>query len=267
MAENFFIDCALLFLSLKTLRLKAVKWRIFLSACIGTAFAVVFPLLKIPSAPSFILKISAGILMCLIAVSKEKPIKYVLFTGVFFAYTFCLGGGLIALYSFFDIEYGETGGYILFGAPAFTVVFFAIAFFSSALFFAKKIYSAKKIGEYVCDCVIKRGGTSVSVKGYLDSGNSLEYKGAPVSIVSVSVALKLIGEKEDFSSLISTSVSTVNGDGKIILFPVDEIEIYLDKEINKIKCAYLGISRNLKSAEYSVILNREYITGGGHERS
>lgn len=266
-AENFFIDYTLLFLALKTLKLKKSRLRICLSSCVGTAFAVAFPLFKIPSAPSYILKISIGILMCLITVSREKPIKHILFTGIFFAYTFCLGGSITALYSFFDIEYDINGGYVIASVPAFTVVFFTVAFFVFASFLIKKIYSSKKIGEYVCDCVIKRGGVSVSVKGYLDSGNSFEYGGVPVSIISVSLALKLIGRKEDFSALISTSVSTVNGDGKIILFPVDEIEIYSGEKINKIKCAYLGISRNLKSAEYSIILNREYITGGGHERS
>ena len=99
--ENLVLDGILLALTLVSAKIPLKFWRVCLSAAVGAAFAVVYPLLKLPTALSYLLKFSVGFLLCFLAVGRVKTKKewgrYALSCIFFFAYSFAFGGALTAL--------------------------------------------------------------------------------------------------------------------------------------------------------------------------
>lgn len=260
--ENFLIDFTLLFLSEKTVRMKINPFTLVLSALGGTAFAVVFPLLSIPSFWGILLKAAVGVVMCLFSARAKKGRKYIAMIGVFYAYTFLLGGAMFALYGLLGVEYTQGGG-IPSGSQFGVVASVAVSFAAFAPFLIRSAYRQVKYIRNRCKCGLLLNGVRVETYAMLDSGNCLTYRGNPVSIVSPAVAAKLMSDFSGKTECAEVEVSTVSGKGKITVFRIDEMQIYSGEEENKIKGAYLGISLFVKG-NYPVILNREYMQPGGN---
>ena len=119
--ENFILDGGLLYLALKTARQPIQKLRLFFAAALGTAFAVLFPLLELYGWYSFVIRYAFGAILCLTAV-KGKAVKNYLFTTLFFyLYTFAYGGLLLGMVGLFNVNY-QNGNYLLPQTPAQIVV-------------------------------------------------------------------------------------------------------------------------------------------------
>lgn len=252
-AENFIIDVSLLYAALKVVRQKVKLPLVLLSGAAGTAAAVIFPLISFPAAVKIVLKVLVGVLMCVIA----SPKKSALVCAAFFAATFIIGGGISALASLpFSSE--EDGAYAVYSPPAGVVVSIASLGCALIVFGADKLYSRARIIKNSVPCEIKNGGIAVKARALIDSGNNFYYKGNPVSIISPSLAVKLIG---DFPAapIYEAEISTVTGRGKIRIIKADALTIYFDKGKNIINGAYLGISGALEKGEYSVILSGSYV--------
>ncbi len=261
-AENFFIDFTLLFLAVKTVKGKVKLLSLTFSALVGTAFALVFPLLELPNAVAVALKLLAGVLLCLLAVRRGKLKQTLIMTGFFYLYTFCLGGLLIAVYNMAGWEYTENGLFVLSSAPAALVisgaVFFAILLLSSL----GRIFRRIKFIRKSIKCSLTLRGKRVEERALLDSGNCLTVDGNPVSIVSLSLAARLVDGFHQVTKARKVEVSTVNGVGTISVFQIDEMQIYSDGQVHTIIGAYLGIGKDL-SDDCAVILNSAYIPSGG----
>ena len=103
--ENLLLDGALLLLALLAVRQKICVWRLCLAAAVGAVFAIVFPLLSLPPWAALTLKFLVGALLCVIAVKKQNGRgRYVLTMILFYAFSFCFGGGLIAVLEGLDVE-------------------------------------------------------------------------------------------------------------------------------------------------------------------
>lgn len=254
-AENLIIDVSLIYAALKAARREVKLPLVLISGGVGTAAAVIFPLIYFPAAVKIILKILVGALMCVIA-SPKKPVAV---TIAFFAASFIIGGGISALVSLpFSSE--EDGVYAVYSPPAGVIVCIASVGSAAIAFAADRLYSHSRIIKNSVPCEIKNGGSVVKARALIDSGNNFYYRGNPVSIISPSIAVKLIG---DFPAapIYEAEINTVTGSGKIRIIKAEAMAIYFPNGKNIISGAYFGISGALKGGKYSVILNGSYGNG------
>ena len=244
--ENFLLDGVLLWLALKGTKLPARPFRILLSAGVGGAFAVGFPLLALPKILGIALKISVGVLLCLLACPKEGKKNFFLFTATFFALS-CLFGGVLLplLYGVENAEVWTPLGFVLLSRPV--------------LFFIKKLYARRRTAQRLYACVVKNGGRSVSALGFHDSGNTAKHKGIPVCFLAVDTLYELFEEgilfgEERGQVCDEMAICTVYGEKRVRLYK-GSLEITTDTGKREIKEVYFSPSANIVAKEYKILLH------------
>ena len=70
--QNFLLDGALLYLSLKGARVAFQRRNLLFAAFLGAVFAIVYPLLVLPEFLKTVLKFAVGALLCLVAFGRVK---------------------------------------------------------------------------------------------------------------------------------------------------------------------------------------------------
>lgn len=230
------MDFTLLYAAKSAARNPAPVWRTALSAALGGVFAVVFPLVALPSWASVAVKIISGVILCLAAGKFGSFKAFLAFVGIFFALCALLGGMLIGIFALTGMEYGQGSGYVLSSVPVGIPLFGGLL----VIIFAKKLAQRlKKTAKTQVDCKIYAGESEVGIKGFFDSGNKVYKSGVPVSVIPASAAEKLIG-----STRISGGVKihTVAGSKIMKVFTADRIEInFGDRTVVK-KGVLLGVS-------------------------
>lgn len=236
LAENFCMDFTLLYAAKIAVKNRAGMKRIALAAALGACFAVVLPLLNIPTAVAVALKLTSGLLLCLTAGRYGKVGAYVKFTGVFFAFTALLGGALIGLFSLAGTQYEAGRGYLLSSVPVGIPLFGALMLVLGARRIAARL---KKSQKTEVRCRIVAGEYSVEVNGFYDSGNKVYLHGEPVSVVPQSVARKL---DADARMIGRVKIHTVTGSRLMDVFSADKLVIDQGGKIKEIKGVRLGVS-------------------------
>lgn len=217
--ENFCMDFTLLYCAKITVKNPAHIFRVALSSAFGACFAVVFPLFKAGAAVSVVIKIISGLIICAVA-GKFRTFKaYIKMTSVFLAYTFVLGGALIAVFSLAGVNYAQGGGYILSSVPVGIPLFCALVLITAARKIAVKL---KKTDNTAVDCSVFLGGKKADIAGFFDSGNRVYHCGAPVCVIPLACAEKII----DTSCIESyVKIHTVAESKKLKVFTADKLEI------------------------------------------
>ncbi|MBQ8291613.1 MAG: sigma-E processing peptidase SpoIIGA [Clostridia bacterium] len=238
--ENFLIDLALLYLSrLLTKTFSRVRL-VFFAALIGATFAVLYPLISLPPALSYLLKTAVGMLLCLIAFGKVKTVKewgrYALNVLCFFFLTFAFAGLLLTV-----------------NTPTPLFVVFALALF--AIFcveFAKRLYKNGKIKRFFYTCMLFHGEKHIKTVGYYDSGNLAQKDGLPVCFVSPELVYELVSDdvflQEAGQVRDELCITTLNGERKYRLF---KGEIVIKDEKTEV---YFAASAHMVSREYKILL-------------
>lgn len=252
LAENFFLDAMLLWLALKTAKQAISARRLALASAIGAVFAVVFPLMRLGTALSYILKFAVGFLLCLIAIKGKGVGRYVFTVLLFFGYSFALGGALLAVYSAFSVDYRDGGGYLVESAPVGLVIGGSFAFVLLSAALVKRLYKKRAMRRFLYSCRVVLGGRSVRAEGFLDSGNRATAHGLPVCFLSPDLAFDLLGEGTMTEEM---TVVTVNGEKTIKIFLADSLEIYCGGKPNIIRKVYFAPSNHICAREYKIILN------------
>ena len=243
--ENFLIDGGLLLFSLWLLKRRISLVKISLSALLGAGFALLYPLLSLPLFLSCLLKFSVGILLVLLASKKENSIgRYALNALSFFFVCFLFAGFLFAFNDLFSSK-GEkiSLGGLLGGSVIFS---FLLAKF------IKKLYFKRKINGFLYDCELFSGNNRLAVKGFLDSGNTASFNGAPVCFLSAKLLLDLIEVGQVCDEM---QILTVNGEQKIKIFKIDKLWIYSLNGLNIIEKVYVSPTGNFQNGEYDLLLN------------
>ena len=239
-AENFLVDYALLYLSLKASNCKPHGGRLFLAALIGGAFALVFPLLTLPKTLAFLLKASVGLLLCLLAFGRVKNKKdggrYALTAVYFFCLTAFFGGALIAL--------GIDGAFVILGV-ALLGVFCLIAI--------KKLYQKRAREKFIYDCTIVYKQRTISVSAFYDSGNFACFQGAPICFVSPEIAFEFY-ETDGGEAQAKTIIKTMSGEKSLSLYQ-GTLEIEEKGKVFRIEKVYFAVSANMLSREYKLLLH------------
>ena len=184
--NNLFLDWLLAYCTDKIIRRGAKKWRLWLSAVVGSVGAIAISLIK-----RMFWGIFARIISLLLVVSVaffNKSTKSIFKpTLVFLALTYLLGGVIFGLFYFFEVDlvdalkvYGLAN--LPFGAIGFGVLFFCLTV-KCVVNYAK---TQKKLKNFGCTVTFDLFGKKNQLQGLFDSGNSLVQNGIPVCFLCLS---------------------------------------------------------------------------------
>ena len=259
--QNFFFDAALLTLALTATKRPCVAWRIAFSAGIGAGFALVFPLLHLPNVCALLLKISVGILLCLLSFGRIQGRKhwklFALTCAVFFALTFAIGGGILGLFSG-GMTISEDKFYAM-STPAvpWILCLFSVFYLLLAVLI-KGIYHRRAIRKNIYACVVRMGEKRIKTDGFFDSGNRACKLGIPVCFLSVDLLFDLVGDRlflaEDKGQVCDEmQIMTVNGVKTAKLYR-GKLEV-LDGGKRQKKEVYFSPLANMIAREYKLLIN------------
>ena len=260
--DNFCADAALLYCAVKTVKGEAKLWRIFLTALFGTAIAVGYMVFKlyytVPAAVDLLVKYGVAAVLPLPAAKFKKKRTYALCSLAFVGYMFALAGMLTALFAKVSPNEGEGElTYTLFRLPSGVLVAGCVLVVVFGIRFAKMLTRHGKTASYICTCRLTLGGSSVTAKAFVDTGNRLRDRhGNPVAVAERSLALSLLADglftgKTPCEKL---AVETVNGKSELTVFKIDELEIYFKDKSHIVKDVAVAISPRPLAGEYSLIL-------------
>lgn len=254
-ADNFVIDALILWAAALTLRLPYKKYRVALGGLVGAACAVVS--VFVTGFWTYFVKTACLVAMCVTAIGFGKKLFwYVLLT---VAYTFVLGGAIVAIFHFCNISYlTPNGEFYQLKVPLFVYVSAAAitAFLCySVVFYLKQ---AKKIAPYITKTSVKLD-KSYSLTGYCDSGNTLAYNGVPVCFVTK----KFSGFAEYFAkqtlagNVTSIEVVTVAGSKNVSAVKSVVTANGLTLEV------YLALPAEKCQSTYNILLSNAFVTDVG----
>ena len=260
--DNFCADAALLYCAVKTVKGEAKLWRIFLTALFGTAIAVGYMVFKlyytVPAAVAMLVRYGVAAVLPLPAAKFKKKRTYALCSLAFVGYMFALAGMLTALFAKVSPNEGEGElTYTLFRLPSGVLVAGCVLVVVFGIRFAKMLTRHGKTAAYICTCRLTLGGSSVTAKAFVDTGNRLrDGHGNPVAVAERSLALSLLADglftgKTPCEKL---AVETVNGKSELTVFKIDELEIYFKDKSHIVKDVAVAISPRPLAGEYSLIL-------------
>ncbi len=248
--ENFLVDLALLWLSLKAVKEIISLPRLLFSASLGAAFAVIHPLCGFSPAMSMFVKLAVGGLLpmlcfCRIKTKKEWG-RYALSVVFFYVFTFLFGGAMTAIFS---------------SAKRRPYLFFLSLALLTGLSYSliAKIYQKRAVFRQIYECTLLFQEQKIKAQGFLDSGNLATKNALPVCFVSVDIFYDLCGEafflneKEGGQVFDEMAISTIVGEKNVVLYQgkicIKTAGEYLEKEV------YFAPSTNMITKEYKVLLH------------
>ena len=251
--ENFLYDYALLWLAFLAAQVKTRAWRLCLSAGLGGGFALLFPLLRLPSYLRAVLKLSVGAWMCMLAFGKLRSRKewgkYGLVTILFFAFSFGFGGTLLAVYSPFSL--GEK-------VPSLAVFLGFIGLTGVGIWLVKMLYARRAARAGIYPCIVSVGEKCVQAEGLYDSGNLAIKNGLPICFVSPVLLYELCGEeilKCGGQVCDEMKISTLAGEKTVALYR-GNIAVE-DKRAE----VYFAPAARIIGKEYTVLINARIVKG------
>ncbi len=256
--DNLIIDYLLLKTATRCALVKTSFLRLFLSAVIGTVVAVILPLFNFDGISLIIIKLSLGGLMVLIGGSYLTCKKYLLTTLIFFALTLLCGGFIIALFNFALIDYNEffLSNYDSLMPIGLTV---ALVYLSTktVVYIVVKLLKERSLRPFLRQCVVIVNKKRFSVKGFIDSGNSLyaPKSGLPIIVCSNALfeKLKEVNVRESISSV---EFETVSGTSKMQLYLIDKLMIYNGLKVNIFNNVLIGVTpHGFNSSSYELLLH------------
>lgn len=251
--ENLLLDGALLLLALLAARQKICVWRLCLAATVGAVFAIGFPLLPLPPWAALTLKFLVGALLCVIAVKKQNGRgRYVLTMILFYAFSFCLGGGFMAVLEGLDVEYYVMeGGGVATKLPIGGLFAGLTVFFTLSILGIRKLYKRRRAVAHILPCEIVVGEKRVRIDGMVDTGNTACFEGHAVCFVTPDVLYTLFGAEQPKERM---TVRTVSGEKSVGLYPVDGVKILQKGREILLKNAYLSPAVHMLGKEYKLLL-------------
>ena len=249
--ENFLYDFTLLWLAFKAARVQVKRRVLTLSACVGAAFAVLFPILRLPPIPAVVIKLAVGGLLCILPCARLSTRKawgkYLLASILFFAFSFGFGGTLLAVYGTLATGKKVPSGLVFLGFALLTAV---------GGWLVKRLYARRAIFSNVYTCTLSVGEGYIQADGFYDSGNLAMKNGLPVCFISPALLYELLdGDlfKAKGQVCDEMQISTLTGMKTVALYAGKiGLEIggqRVDKDV------YFAPSAHMIGREYAVLFN------------
>ena len=238
---NFFFYFLLLLSVSIILKRNVSIFRVMIGAFIGS-LTILILFFKITSFELFLIKVYLSIIMCLVSFGY-KDLKYTL-KNILFLYlvSIILGGFLYMI----NIEFGYKNKGLVFINNGFSLnVIFLIIFSPIVLYiYVKEMKSYKaKIGNYY-KVNIYVGKKVLNLNGYLDTGNTLKYKGRLVILTNIKNSFK--------NKIYMIPYMGASGYGVLECIRVRKVEVL---DLGVFEDVYLGFSKTLNLKEADVLLN------------
>ncbi|MFD1735733.1 sigma-E processing peptidase SpoIIGA [Bacillus salitolerans] len=217
---NLCIDASLLLLTAVILKRQVSKWRLFLSAFIGSTVVlfIVTPYFTIVNHPS--MKLMYSIIMILTAFGFKRFRYFMQALLTFYFSTFLLGGGMVGVHFFLNSEFEVLNGVMAtkssgLGSPiswGFVLIGFPILWYFSKSRIEDIEIRQVHIDQLV-DVSVSIETSTISLKGLVDTGNQLydPITKTPVMILDINRAkgflpVEIIEKSDNLDSM--TTVQT-----------------------------------------------------------
>lgn len=236
---NLAFDFLLLLTTNVVLKRRTKIFNILLGAFIGS-FSTLVLFFDITSVQLFIIKIYLSVLMVLFTF-YYKDFKYFMVNlGTFYLVSILLGGFLYLLN--IEFSYKHDGLVFYYEGLSINVIFlFIIAPIVLYIYIRQCKYLSQKIKNYY-GVILKIGGKEWKLNGYLDTGNTLSYKGKPVILTNLPNTFR--------RKVVLVPYVVINGGGviecisaKVVVDQLGEYDVWL------------GFSENIKISGIDILLN------------
>lgn len=254
--QNVLINFCLLRLVFVSLKSKTNLFRLICASIIGAGFSVISAIFLSNQIILNILKFCCAIVVLLIAFKQTKK-QFIISLILLFLYTYALGGAMMNLTS---TNYYTSFGVVStskFSFELITIIAIAITYLYELI--AKHISIKLKTNNLIYPITLYAKNKKINLQAYLDTGNLLNYNGAPVIIIDIQSYLKLF-DKNLIDYYLSKDdeiiANTVNGSDNLKLFKIDKIEIRVNKERKTFLNHYIAVSPNkFKNSNYQALLS------------
>ena len=274
---NVYVTYILLLLTALISHERGNKLRLVLSAVAGGFCSLFILIPNVSDLLLFAVRIFVSALFLFIAFGKGKLRRFIRLYCTFFAVNFIFAGLMFALWYF-----AKTGS-MYFNS---SIVYFDIDSFSLIVLTAvcycfirlmSRFIKIKSPTGRIYDVKIFIGEKSVTLKGFLDTGNSLKdpFTGKPVIVADIDSIQELFDYRlsfdmaEDFSRMKIRYIpcSTVSGSELLPCFKADKISVKGVSCDFEIKEMIIGITRaKIKNGEYDILLCDEIFDNKTCER-
>lgn len=227
-ADNFIIDAVLLKLTYKSAGVKSARIYRLLSAALGTAVAILLPLLKMPKPLSIIIKIALAFSMVIIGGKFSTPKKYLFSVLLFIGFTLLSGGAVygafylagVKVHDFINLRYDSF-------LPVGIMILIVYAFSVAGGKIAGELIKNKTVYPFFKKCVINAGKVKYKINGYVDSGNMLkdEKSGLPIVVISKKASQTLIKAAAFGEPSGKLRIETVGGADELYLYKIDSLTV------------------------------------------
>lgn len=285
---NFCFDALLLLLTAIILKRKIIKWRIVLSAIIGSSIVLLMitPLSAISSHP--VIKLFFSFVIVWVAFGYKRFKYFVQGLLTFYFATFMIGGGMIGVHYFLEFDVTLFDGVMLtnsteYGNPiswTFVLIGFPVVWYFSKSRI-NNIETKKIFYDQIVDVTIEIEEVKIQAKGLIDSGNQLldpitkspvmildttKFEGLfPKSIIEQSKNIDLLTSDNDqdnpsrWQNRLRIIPYKVVGQEHQFLLAIkpDRISILHQNEINEVKKALMALNHTTLSSmgEYDCIIH------------
>lgn len=243
--NNLIIDFALILLTRYILKLKSNKLQIVIATIVGTAIAVVYPLVN--SAWKIVINILLAPTVAAIF-SKYKNFKtYIFATLIFAMLTFTLGGTALVILRFVGIDIASMW--------VTSIVLLSLGFLS---YIVRQLMLLKKNRQKklnISNAVLALFGEQIELGALYDSGNQLVdmNSGKPVVVLS-----RRIGDRFLHYSSRSIVVKTVGGSVELPLLYADSLSVHVHENDIEVKNFLVAIA-NENYSGFDLILHESFL--------
>jgi hypothetical protein len=220
--DNFFMTMlvCLIAVRLQTLR---TRWLATIIVCsIGTLVAVLLPLVVLEWYVALLLKSALGVLSgYTLSIGRAYKARCI---AIFFVATAILGGAV------WGINMGVQGNVysaltrLVSPLPIGVLAMIGLAVYVLLLKFLSSMH--RRIHEWQLEAEVVVCGVSVRVRGLIDSGNRIKYKGRGVAVIEQSVLQAALGIQWQSLRWQHITINTVAGQSSMPITQSDKIVLY-----------------------------------------
>ncbi len=267
--DNFSVTMLAALLSYRFLSVTVSKIRCVIASAVGTAVAVLYPLINVHAVLLALIKIALGAVLSLILFWKKCNVLKG--AGAFVLITFFFGGVLFAVGLMVYADANKALTLPLSDFPIGVVILGAIGTYFVCKRVVMRVKRMRDSRSFVTDTEITVFSKTFRSKGFLDTGNRLydEKTGLPVVVLNLNAALQLL-DSDKLSAILNKrgeeisngahyiEYSTVGGkSNKILVLKPQELRLYFGQTEHRIKDVMIGISFSKfgDSTDYDIILH------------
>lgn len=252
--DNMAINSLLLWSAALTSRIKAKWWQIVLSAAVGTAFACIMPFVSLSGLLVTLIKIAIAPLMTFLAYTPINLKKLVWSTLIFTAYTFVLGGIVLAfIYIGVNMTLEKAAVYYSASTPVGLYLIGIAAFCFLIYKINQYIKSEKNLSKNLRKTVFCVDGKTITAEGFLDNGNTLYCKELPVCFVSNKKLITLLKKEVAQAAINKEKVSS--GEYMTVAGVSSFFGIEKEISVNGKKAKVVLTASKAETSRYDIILN------------